>query len=256
MEVLPAGSLGQHWPEKPEVPSHILTSFLLARLRSIATASATKLGYREFEPYYISTPLQNRDSGPVSVSFEGWGSSLSLAISPAPQLLQTLLETGEHRVFAVGRCFSSAYRDGFSSAEELTLVARQIDTSIEEVICFSETILRDLLQEGDTAVSRVTWGADQWPQVPVAAMPSKEIDTPRIEWLPEAREDDGIHHAIFRIIYPQGIVVAEGDVTEWSSHVRIGGVTVHLERLVALLSPTRLAAIRDLGAPTERLRRA
>lgn len=249
LDVLSIDAIGKERSTSPsaEVPSHIRTSFLLSRLRSIASASATRLGYREFEPYYVSTPLLERASEPLSVSFEGWGSPLSLAVSPAPQLLQILFDTGEQRVFAVARCFSSAYRDGYSSAEELTLVARQIDTSLNDVILFAETVLRELLHEGDTAVERVPWGTDRWPIAAVAEFEDVEVGAPRIEWTRVTNQGVNIPHSVFRVVYPQGIVAAEGDVTEWAQGVRIGGVTVHLERIVPLLSPTRLDTIRDLS---------
>jgi hypothetical protein len=237
-----------------QVPDHVVTSFLLARIRSITSNSASSRGYRQFEPYYISTPLEDKTAEPLMVSFEGWGSAGSLAVSPAPQLLQVLLETGEQRVFAIARCFSSAYRDGFSSAEQLMFVARQINISVEEAADFTVSVLSDLLREGDTAMGQVSTETEKWPKLYPGDLQPREVHAPCVEFARMKDQGAGKEHDVFRVLYPPGVAVAEGDVAEWSTNVRIGGVTIHLERLVSLLAQTSLAAIRHLGgySPTPR----
>jgi len=158
-----------------------------------------------------------------------------------------LLQTGETHVFAIGRCFSSAYRDGFSSAEKLALVERQLNTTLEQQYSFAGTIVRTILNDDDTAGAETMWSADDWPTVPLVDAARKTAGSPEIQTM-GAQADDKDKREVFRILVPPGIVVAEGDTTALSPTVRIGGAIVHLERLVRLLSPTRLSQIRDLGA--------
>jgi len=232
-------------PDSP-VPRRVLASFLLARVRELASATALNLGYREFEPRYITTPSARPHAEPLSVSFPGWGAPEQLATSPAAQLLQILLQTGETHVFAVAHCFSSAYRDGFSSAEKLALVARQLDTTLAMQSDFAESIVRAVLQDRETAgMSTSDFGGD-WARTQLRDPADKKVDRPEVQICPPPKH--ATQRDVFRIVIPPGVVVAEGDVGESLGDIRVGGSIIHLERLVYVLSPHRLSEIRNLSA--------
>jgi hypothetical protein len=230
------------------VPTHVTGSFILAQLRQVASSYARSLGYREFEPRYLSTPLLELHAEPLAVSFRGWGSSIHLATSPAPQLLQVLLETGENKVFAIGRCFSSAYRDGFSSAEKLALVTRELGERIEvsQLAAFAESLIRKVLMTWDTAMldQRVS---GEWEKDEKDCLGPVSVEKPEIH-LQDYRNYQ-VPTRIFRIVLPPGITVAEGGVEIWAPTLAIGGAVVHLERFMYLLYPHRLSQIPHLGPP-------
>jgi hypothetical protein len=97
--------------------------FLLARLGRIALDFFEAKDFVPFSSHYISTSITRSVLEPLDIMFPGWGATTSLVPSPLPQLLEAAVISGSPRVSALCRIFSRAIRDGFTSAEALTLCA-------------------------------------------------------------------------------------------------------------------------------------
>jgi len=86
---------------------------IIKRLRQFLDKS----GFVEIEPRYLSTSWAGYGLEPIKAVFPGFGLPIYLNPSPLPQLFEVLISTGQRKIYAVGRCFSSSARDTRSSTE-------------------------------------------------------------------------------------------------------------------------------------------
>ncbi len=226
------------------IPAHVIDSFVLAKLRAVSSSVAEQNGFRQFEPYYLGLLGDSPHDSALRVTFPGWGADAALATSPGNQLLEALLATAEERVFAIARCFSYAYRDGVTSAESLTLVARGLDLTVEDAASFVQEIVNAIMSDGDTTIGSalVSESSGLRRNTPAFALDGVEKAYIQVEQFTSGGKDGDA----FAIVLPPGITVAEGDVTKWENGIQIAGISVHLERILSILSARRLSQLRNL----------
>lgn len=232
--------------------------FFLARLREQAVSYLETAGFVEFEPKYIALPSDEPGIEALRVVFPGFGASASLAPSPGPQLLGAILVTGSPKVFCVSRCFSAEVRDGYTSAESLIVCARELEASLQDMCALAEGAMRHAFSDYTTMPSPVdpSWlGEQEWPTrhissfVPAAAVEAPEIQTaesPPIRGSPSIRAASA-----FRICWPPDVIAAEGHVELVDEAFRVGGVTLHLERMATLLGGIAPLRLRKEAAQNE-----
>ncbi|MGA8146585.1 MAG: hypothetical protein WB870_03295 [Gallionellaceae bacterium] len=233
---------------------NLLTAqFFMARLRRRATDFFYKNNYEEFEPRYISPDLGQQFPGidPLRVEYTGFGLFEILSTSPIPQLLEACLVAGREKVFGISRCFSSANRDGYTSAETLVLCAVALNTDFDLLLHEAEAAVRFILDDPSTLPdsSREHLQKAGWLRVNLSLLgPPQTYQQPAIE-ICNVPTSGGTTSKLFRILYPPGVSLAEGHAEE-AETLTISRLTIHLERMVRLIRDIRLGDLR----PTSRVR--
>ncbi len=228
----------------------------LARLRYKAETFFRSSGFLQIEPNFISTSWSIRGIEPLRVQYEGFGVPTYLTPSPSPQLLAAMEATGYEKVFAVGRCFTTTYRDETTSAESLILMAKIAQSTIDEIVNISQLALSTTL--GDTATMPENYNKimkNGW-HLTILGTPPKQgnfnITEPTIqiydlptESINKTEIGAGII-TIFRICWPPRYILVEGSVRKLIGQKGIGTLTLFLERAVPLLKDVPLRQLGDL----------
>lgn len=238
----------------------LTTQFFLARIRLRATHYFREASFEEFEPSYLSASLEESRVEPLRVVFPGFGANAYLVPSPAMQLWEAVLITANPKVFCVSRCFSAAIRDGYTSAESMILCARQLGASLEGMCELAENAVKTIFGHFTTMPNTLqAWlGPQSWPikkcqlaSIEVAVK-SPEIHILEIPRNPTGRMPNDM--SMFRICWPPpgssvvgNVVVAEGHVASVEENIVMGGITLHLERMVPVLRDVTLRRLRHLG---------
>jgi aspartyl/asparaginyl-tRNA synthetase len=222
--------------------------FFLARLRRRATDFFVKEGYEEYEPNFLTPVPDDSHIKPLSVVFQGWGNPAYLNTAPISQLLESVLVTGSPKVFSVGRCFSDAVRDGFTSAESMIACAVELDASSDLLLSLSIRAVQYVFNDITTMPQEVNLNLEEWAREEIAlenvdhsvTQPTIQIvRVPSDETLPR-----GPLSAVFRLVLPPDIAVAEGHCQELEGDTSVGGVTLHLERMLKLIKEVVLSRLR------------
>lgn len=233
-----------------ELDENIVSSqFFLARIRSRAASFLINNGFEEFEPNMISVTRGETKIDPLRVIFNGYGSPLYLIPSPAAQLREAIITAPAEKVFCVSRCFSATIRDGYTSAESMILCLRQLNISIEEICTLGESIIKNILGHFTTMpeIYDATWlSGKAWKRVTCKTIfPEGAIDLPEIQ-IQLAQPEEKISH-IFRVIWPPNHIIAEGHIESISKDISLGGMTIHLEKIVLILKDFPFRRLRHLG---------
>lgn len=228
----------------------------LARLRYKAETFFRADGFLQIEPNFISTSWYIDGIEPLRVEYEGFGVPAYLTPSPSPQLLAAMEATGSDRVFAVGRVFTTTYRDETTSAESLILMAKIAHCSIDDLVAVCiQALLATLgdpetMPENYTKLTKRNWHQSILREPPPPATLSVESPMLQIYELPiedQQSIDSGINSVtILRACWPSRSVLAEGSIRRLSGQIGDGTLTLFLERMVPLLKDVPLRQIRDL----------
>jgi len=218
--------------------------FFLARLRRRATEYFSGKGFDEYEPEFLSALPNDSSIRSLSVVFPGWGNPVYLNTAPLAQLLESVLVTGAPRVFSVGRCFSDAVRDGYTSAESMIVSALELDIDLEALIAVSTHAVRHVFDD-ITTLPEVAVDLSSWARVTSALADIDNVlsaATAQVFDLPEAAGPSGIVKiTAFRLVVPPNTAVAEGHWRRLEGNTSIGGVTLHLERMLRLIKDRALS---------------
>lgn len=243
--------------EMPDIDNRGLTTqFMVARLRNIATQHMTDKKYVEFEPNYLSASRGTSPIEPLEVRFPGFGAKTFLASSPTSQLLTAILAANT-QVFCISRVFSGRIRDGYTSAESMILCAMKFDPENLEMEYLSEDIIKKIFSDERTILFdyEKVWLSDaHWDTnfLNLDENNSRNIDcnVPTIQIFKNveaarkiSQKDMKTIISPFRIVWPPDVILAEGH-TEKIDSIKIGGMTIHLERMVPLLKNVTLQHIR------------
>jgi hypothetical protein len=228
----------------------------LARLRYKAEAFFRSRGFLQIEPNFISTTWDIVGIEPLRVEYEGFGAPTYLTPSPSPQLLAAMEATGSDKAFAVGRCFTTTYRDETTSAESLILMAKVARATINDLADLSQEALsatlgdRETMPENYLQLTKDGWRSVLLEEPPLPGRLALSAPIIRIYELPSEGPDtpngtiSGV--AILQACWPPRHVLAEGSVRKLSGQTGIGTITLFLERMVPLLKDVPLRQIRDL----------
>lgn len=236
---------------EPEV-SNIGTQIFLARLRERSVKFFRSKDFLELEPRMISSSWTQGGLSPLRILFPGFGVPAYLAPSPRTQLLKAIILTGKQRVFAVSRCFTSAYRDRIVSAESPLLCAQWLNVSIEQLYGLAEEAVRYTFGDISTAPNEPSNFVGHWRQSCMNWPPTPSelrVDRPEIHTFLEFKNDPdliGGTTGIFRLCYPPNVVLAEGAIEKLDGDITVGTLSLHFERMVELIRSGQ-RQLRDLG---------
>ena len=235
----------------------VATQFFLAAIRRIAEAYFIRERFEQFEPSFLTSSKSASQIEPLAIIFPGYGGSSYLAPSPAPQLMEAILVSSNPRVFCVSRCFSGSIRDGYTSAESLILCAHQLDASLDQMCILAQGAVKAVFHQYATRPKLSAPKEQQW--LETSAWPVKERDWSDLELTVQEPE---IHRyrahpassneraqSIFRVCWPTDVVLAEGHTELVDGRVPLGGITIHLERMVPLLRDVTLRRLRQIVRP-------
>ena len=108
--------------EQTDLPFRAAGSKLLhARIIRRITDHLDGADFVEIEPKYLSVTWQGYGLEPIKASYPGFGLNIYLTPSPLPQMFEVLISTDERRIYSVGKCFSTSYRDTRSSTESTSV---------------------------------------------------------------------------------------------------------------------------------------
>jgi len=241
-----------------EQDSRTLTGqFLLARLQEKACEWMRENGYVEFVPYYITSSRISSHLEPLEVVFPGWGSNAYLIVSPSGQLLKALT-VADTKVFCVSRVFSQMVRDGYTSAESMILCAQCFEPNENEMERLGELLIKSIfvnlytmpdLVVKDWLRSDRNWQIeerdflDENPSLVKTKMPKIQVcDDTRNALQREINEKAKVQR-FFRILWPENVILVEGHIGRVEA-VKVGGLVVHLERMIPLLRNVPLRFMR------------
>ena len=217
----------------------------LARVRERATTFFQHQKYLDLETRSISSVWQEEGVRPLRIDYPGYGIPAYLIPSPRTQLLKAIILTGRSKVFSVARCFTPTYRDPLVSAESPFLCAQYLGATLDDLVHLSEDAVRFILQDISTAPVQSEMLTRDWPRVECVWPPDLQafqVVTPEIHVYCEFCGDHSPPphiQSIFRLCWPQNVVLAEGVIETLQNDVNIGTVSIHFERLVAVIRMTR-----------------
>lgn len=229
--------------------SNVAARVLLGRLIVRATEFFSEPGrdFEPFEPQLITTSTGATDLGLLEVVYPGYGANVYLSPSPTPQLLSAILSTGSRRFYAISRCFSRAFRDGYTSSQSTICCARMLDTDMAEVCRVASDAIRHIFTDIGTQPEYLEqgWLESDWQVLKVKTDGEiRKLHSPEIQVLDEP---DG---PVFRICWPPNIIVAEGDVTYFGD-LAVGSLTIHLERMLTRLVEANLWRMQNVSTPSQ-----
>lgn len=230
----------------------LATQFLLARVKSRAIAHFQSMNFEEFEPSVLSFSRGKTEIEPLGVVFSGYGAPAYLIPSPAAQLREALIVAPSEKVFCVSRCFSASIRDGYTSAESLILCASKLNATIGEMATLAEEAIKRIFSHFTTMpqVVKQAWlGSTVWPRKEYKALTTDpQVSSPEIH---VQKTDKVPLQAILRICWPPTFIAAEGHIESLKEDISIGGVTIHLERMIPILRQVILRRLRHLGTTAD-----
>lgn len=231
----------------------------LSRLRYKSEVFFRSNNFLQIEPNFISTSWDIRGIEPLRVQYEGFGVPTFLTPSPSPQLLAVMETTGADKVFAIGRCFTTTYRDETTSAESLILMAKVASATIDEIASLSVKALEHILGDRETMPENYpklmekgwVWSNPEKPPLPGGAqftVPTIQIYGIRNN---TAKPLDYDETTVLRVCWPPKFVLIEGSIRKISGQKGIGTMTIFLERIVPLLKNVSLRQLEDLQRTEE-----
>lgn len=117
-------------------------------------------GSLEIEPRLIQTEWTGAGLEPLRAEYPGFGHNVFLTPSPLPQIFEALISTGRRSIFAIGKCFTTSYRDVHSSTEAtaIFLVERRASGPTASAPYWDSALrcLRNLFAQTETALPAVT----------------------------------------------------------------------------------------------------
>lgn len=200
-------------PPEPMSGLPLAKPFFLARLRERATTFLRERGVQEYEPDCLCMSHHTTMTS-LQVVFPGWGSPVSLSVSPFRQLMDAVLLTAVPNVFSVGRCFSHAVRDGFTSAEELVICVVCIESTFQQLLTLAQECVTHVFSDLLTAPSlRHMITSSSWKEVLSGVDQEVVVVAPTVHLIPHSVSGPACPDAdndCFRLLWPPGISVAEG----------------------------------------------
>jgi lysyl-tRNA synthetase class II len=228
-------------PDKLTEPRTIESQIFLARLRSQASKFFADKDFVELETNFISASWEVTGLYPLRVDYPGFGGPAYLVPSPSPQLLRALVVTGKPKMFSISRCFTTSYRDSSSSYQSLTLCAKEIGGTFDQIINVGVEAIRTILSDIATRPLDASFLTDSWPSVELSWPPrptALKITNPQIHIFKEFPNDKVLLNReinLFRICWPPDFILAEGATEILESSVMLNSLTLHIERMVLLV---------------------
>ncbi len=230
-------------------------SVVLARAQRIVHEALIARGFTEVVPRMISSSRWDAEGmTPLKVVYPGFGAPAFLAISPLPQLLQTVLQTGRSRVFASSRVFTLEHRGEGGNESAIVMSCALLEEIAQQQAVTSE--LLDSLVLGDLSTDPIRSAmAGGWNRFRFDSLGDarRTVSSPEIHGVSLASEgmsdEEQISspprlRAIERYVIPPSVVVAEDAVLQIGD-ITVGSACLYLDHYVASLG---WEDVRRLGA--------
>jgi len=219
---------------------------ILAEIAHKSSEYLRSNNWKEIVPQTISA---DRDSTlePLSLVFPGLGAEAKLEISPLAQVIEFAQAMNDGKVFARGRIFNRAIRDGYTSPEEPVICGVMMDhiegdqramQSLSICLKTSEELIKAALAPYKFQMSRKerNWFNAVWLDQSGVALSSISPTKAPIHEIISNNETDGI--TIYRTVWPSRTIVVEGHCAIVNDCV-YSSFTLHCERVVSMLSETK-----------------
>ena len=223
------------------------------------------LSFVEIEPKYVQTKWAGRGLEPIKVQYPGFGSSAYLAPSPVPQLYEAYITTGIQKLYASGKCFTTSYRDSFSSTEASAIFGIMLPSGeTEPYWTVPLEVLANLFMSVQTFAydnHEVFLSISEWPMKNEIWPPSHEqyppggyiqlFENPEILVRQNSSSltdlDQDIIHSIARLVFfneQESFILAECVNEERFGSLSVISFTFNTEHLLKVLSATPLRTLR------------
>lgn len=233
-------------------------TIVLARIQGVVRDSLSSEGFVELVPRMISsTPWDPGAMTPLKVIYPGFGSPAFLAISPLPQLLRTVLQTGRPKVFAASRCFTLSHRGERAGNESAIVMSCAFGEDILRQQKATGSVLTSLMS-GDVSTNETRaliskgWTSGEFGNLADAGQTVTSAALQVIVNPMQSDQQDPVGRyvsqskvrSLRRFVLPPGIVLAEDAVLE-IGEVKVGSACFYLDHYVASLGWEN---VRRLGA--------
>lgn len=242
----PEASIDALTPDLREHASRVL----MASIRAACVRVLEESGFSEFEARVISTDWPNEGLEPLDVVYPGFGSSATLATSPAPQVLDFILTTGTARAFAVSRGFATTYRAEGASTEFVVICARALDLDadfcIELATRLSVGVVADL-NDSANQVSVPKIVDAPWPPTFHGGTGSYEIRRYTVHGAPAVGQPSRMVRTVCHSVDDRNNLLLEFAVEEVVPSRTLTTITIYPEHYLPSLSMVTMRQLRDLA---------
>jgi hypothetical protein len=232
-----APTLAATRPDYQSIGAMLLT----ARVRAAAEEFFESQGYLRIDTRFLSAFWQHTIGvKPLLVNYQGFGRQVYIVPSPAQQLLEAIIATGENKVYSSTVSFTTTYRAPTDGVETAILMARTLGLDLETLIILGKAIIQHVLvRSGVSSMPDVgVAGADVWQRVegnigidilPKPIKASGEVGTYEVQLC-----SDENNRKYLRFVLPSGDSILEV-LIENSGSILLGILTFHIERVLVLL---------------------
>lgn len=226
----PYGEIDAHMQEQA-------ARVLLTRTIRILSDAMENSNFTCFDSKVISTSLSSHGLEGMQVVYPGFGSPVALVTSPASQIREFLLVTGQSRAFTVGTSFSTSFRLPKAGNEARVVMGLALDMSDHD----HEELLRDLVQKVLEAIGQTGEGGDEQS----ALMLRTVVRDPKDALAPDGMSPARLHRWVQIVV--GHTLIAEGAIESLGAHGRLGSLTFYPGQVLGLLARTPTRRLMNLG---------
>ena len=219
---------------------------VIPRIKSAIVSVLVKEEFLEIETRLIATDWPKQGLEPMRVQFPGFGASVTLAVSPMPQLLGFMGTTGAPKVFAISKAFATTFRDRFSDTESSIIGIRQLDSDKTTTTLLMRKILIAIAEaRGGPALVATARAIDGDVETDVEngaatfVYSAERVDIDSSDEFPQRSVVE-----VYRIATADGRVLMEGALEQIDACRTIAGVIVYVEQFLPLFDTL---SVRRLG---------
>lgn len=193
--------------------------------------------FTPFDSKVISTSVSDHGLEGMQVIYPGFGSPVALITSPASQIREFLLVTGQLRAFTVGMSFSTTFRLPNAGNEARIVMGLALDMSDDD----HEELLHNLAQK---VLSAVGYAGDDVVDQCERTLRVLQRDTANV--VAPRRRSMNLHRWV-QIVAGGDALIAEGAIEPLGEDGRLASLTFYPSQVLGLLARTPTRRLMDLG---------
>lgn len=228
----------------------VMAGLLAASVRHAVEAHFLRSGFLGVSCRVLSSSHGPTDGlNPLVAFYPGFGTPVSMAPSPSPQLVDAIIMTGANRVFSSTACFTTSYRDDLDGVETDLLMGKIAGADLLELLQLAEEVLKVVgdevglqLPEGILPRHTVNW--------PELNCDPTELPEVVISKIPSNTGDDALT-TVFRVHLSDTCVPIEGSLEPFTSQSKLGTLSIFPGRFLPLVAHTPIRRLYPLGMGTD-----
>ena len=225
-----------------------MASLLSAAIRQAVEGHLARAGFLAVATRILSSGAGNADGlNPLIAFYPGFGTPVTVAPSPSPQLVDAIIMSGADRVFSATSCFTTSYRDDLDGVETDLVMGKTVGVDLPELLQLVDELLKAIgdevsLPASDHPLVRHTVA---WPDLSCEPTDLPEVVIAKIP------ADDGPGTTVFRVHLSDICAPIEGVLEPFTSHMQIGTLSVFPSRFLPLVEHTPVRRLYPLGIGTD-----